>query len=142
MLSKIIYASRASRDLAETDLRALLEVSRRNNEASRISGLLLYAEGSFLQLLEGEEAALLATYERIRRDSRHSELRLLTQSPISRRRFADWSMGFDFADAAALGELPGYRSAAAYPLVDANLVRNASVAELLLGRYAGRAPAF
>ena len=136
-LKKIIYASRAVHPMSEAELVDLLSRARTRNQAAGVTGMLLYAGQSFLQMLEGDAASLEHIYASISRDPRHNALRLLAEEPIGMRRFTDWSMGFDHIDEDRLGnELPGYRSATDYPLVSANLVRNGAVAETLLGLFA------
>ncbi len=139
MLQKIIYASQAIKPVDTAVLQAILEKARVRNEQDEITGFLLYADESFLQILEGEEAVLGATYERIVKDPRHTGVRLLQRSPISRRRFGQWTMGFDLPDSRALGTLPGYKPSNRYPLVSPDLVRNGAVAELMLSRYTAAA---
>ena len=105
---QMVYASSATVPFSKDDLRELLEHSRRNNERVGISGLLLYHDGDFMQLLEGGEQAVRTTYERILQDSRHRGCLLLITRHVAERTFPDWSMGFrDFAS----GEVqatPGY----------------------------------
>ena len=116
---------------------ALLTVSRRNNEAAGLSGMLLYSSQSFLQMLEGEPAALDATYARIHADPRHRDLRLLLDAEVARPLFPDWSMGFDHVDDEDLAdELDGFTPATVYPLVNPDLITNAGVAQTLLTLYA------
>jgi len=136
MLQKLIYASQAIKPVDTAALQAILEKARSRNEQDAVTGFLLYADESFLQILEGEEAVLTATFDRIAQDPRHTDLRLLQRSPISQRRFGSWTMGFDLPDSRALGTLPGYKPSKRYPLVSPDLVRNGTVAELMLGRYA------
>lgn len=136
MLQKLIYASQAIKPVDTAALQAILETARLRNAQDGITGFLLYADESFLQILEGEDMALSATYDRIASDARHTGLRLLQRSPISQRRFSSWTMGFDLPDSLALGTLPGYKPSNRYPLVSPDLVRNGAVAELMLGRYA------
>lgn len=136
MLQKLIYASQAIKPVDTGSLQAILEKARTRNEQDGVTGFLLYADESFLQILEGEEAVLDDTFARIEKDPRHSGLRLLQRSPISKRRFGAWSMGFDLPDTRSLGTLPGYQPSKRYPLVSPDLVRNGTVAELMLGRYA------
>ncbi|MBA3273301.1 MAG: BLUF domain-containing protein [Chthoniobacterales bacterium] len=67
----LVYASIANEDFSPEQLIDLLATSRRNNDASGITGMLLYKDRRFLQVLEGSEAAVRATYARIKRDPRH-----------------------------------------------------------------------
>lgn len=93
MLS-LVYVSSASRAFSPSELTTLLAVSRRNNTRDAISGMLVYRDGDFLQILEGPEAAVRTTYARIARDPRHGRVMVLDESHIETRAFGDWSMGF------------------------------------------------
>ncbi|MET0263269.1 MAG: BLUF domain-containing protein [Rariglobus sp.] len=91
-LYQIIYASAATKPFDAEELGKLLEQSQRNNQRAGITGLLLYHEDNFLQVLEGEKTALEILEERIRADPRHhGYLRLLKQK-IEEREFPEWAM--------------------------------------------------
>ncbi|PQA86631.1 BLUF domain-containing protein [Hyphococcus luteus] len=90
-METLVYASAAAE--AAPDLKDILAVSRRNNARNGLTGLLLFAEGNFIQALEGPGEALKATYERILKDPRHKLIIELYRAPIERRNFPDWSMG-------------------------------------------------
>lgn len=98
-LLKLLYVSTAARPLDDRDLDALLAVARSRNAASDITGVLLYADGRFLQHLEGRDADVEAVFASIEADPRHEDVRVLTRRPIGARQFADWSMGFGRPDA-------------------------------------------
>ena len=49
---------------------------------------------SFLQVLEGPEAAVEACFERIGRDKRHHRIILMIEQEAGARAFPDWRMGF------------------------------------------------
>ena len=137
LVKRIIYCSQASHDFAADELVGLLELSRRNNEAAGLSGMLLYSSMSFLQVLEGDAAALAATYARIGVDDRHTNLRLLLDAEVTAALFPDWTMGFEHVDDEDLAEeLDGFTPATQYPLVNPDLVTNAGVAVTLLKLYA------
>jgi len=139
-MKRIIYCSQATHDMAPDELVELLERAQRNNEERGLSGMLLYASQSFLQMLEGDEADLDVTYERIARDDRHTNLRLLGKRDVSSRMFPDWTMGFEHVDDEDLAaELVGFVPETVYPLVNPDLITNAGVAETLLGLYAKNA---
>lgn len=94
-LYHLIYESRASQPLTDADLLALLQTSRDYNAQHDLTGLLLYStEGRFLQVLEGRQAEVLALYQRIAQDPRHSACVLLLSGPLAKRRFGEWRMGF------------------------------------------------
>ncbi|MGB3737169.1 MAG: BLUF domain-containing protein [Ilumatobacter sp.] len=141
-MRRIIYCSQATTDLSPDELVALLETSRRNNERDGLSGMLLYSSQSFLQTLEGASATVERTYDRIRADTRHDNLRLLLDDESAEPLFAEWTMGFEHVDDDALGdELTGFTPATVYPLVNPDLITNAGVALTLLGLYAKNATA-
>ena len=89
-----VYASSAVQLLSPEELRGLLETSRRNNAALGVSGMLLYKDGNFLQVLEGREAAVLDLAEKIGRDPRHRGIITLMQGFENEYQFPEWSMGF------------------------------------------------
>ncbi len=132
MLSKLIYASQAAHPMTDAELAALLSSARQHNASSGLSGMLLYSNQSFLQILEGELDALDELYTRITQDPRHSRLRLLSRGPIDSRKFAQWSMGFEKLDP---DQLPGFLPEKEYPLVNPELIHNGLVAETLLDLY-------
>ena len=89
-----IYASRATGIPSEADIQRLLERARHNNEERGITGMLLFIEDSFFQVLEGDAEIVDRTYESIVRDTRHDRVTQIIREPISKRSFGDWSMGF------------------------------------------------
>ncbi|KUF12058.1 BLUF domain-containing protein [Pseudoponticoccus marisrubri] len=93
-LYRLIYVSAARRLFSQEDLRALLGKARGNNAQNGIGGLLLYHDGSILQVLEGEEDEVRACFSRIRRDPRHGQVMCLFSAPVDQKLFPDWGMGF------------------------------------------------
>lgn len=104
----LIYISIATGDLGEEELLNLLTISRENNAHDEITGMLLYKERRFIQLLEGPEAAVCATYARIARDLRHQDATILLEGQSDERDFADWTMGFHALDAETARTIPGF----------------------------------
>ena len=136
-MKRIVYASQATYDVGPDELIELLSAARDRNGQAGLSGMLLYCSQSFLQLIEGEPAAIEATYARILRDDRHTNLRLLVDEEVSAPMFGDWSMGFEHVDDEELAdELDGFTPALRYPLVNPDLVTNGGVAQTLLSLYA------
>ena len=91
---QVLYHSRATKLPSESDLLALLDYSRHFNARHQITGLLLYSEGRYVQVLEGPEADVRALYSCIKADSRHEQVVTVLEGPSPERRFADWRMGF------------------------------------------------
>lgn len=92
-LVQLIYVSSMASP-SSTVLGDILATCAKNNPANGITGMLLFYDGSFMQVLEGEEADVDRTYARIAKDSRHNQLVVMAREPISARHFAHWSMGY------------------------------------------------
>ena len=91
---QLIYISAATVDFTNEDLTTLMQKARANNTKVDVSGMLIYHEGSFFQVLEGPEEHVLEIYDLIADDPRHDDVKLLLKSEVEKRSFADWSMGF------------------------------------------------
>jgi hypothetical protein len=89
-----MYASSASHLMSADELVHLLRQSRENNTPREITGMLLYSDGNFLQVLEGPDAAVDRLLKTIERDSRHKGMMELLRGELTERQFAEWSMGF------------------------------------------------
>jgi hypothetical protein len=75
-----------------TDVASILEASRRNNAEVGVTGALCHFRGSYMQYLEGEEAAIECVMAGIAVDRRHANLVVLEYRFIAMRAFAEWSM--------------------------------------------------
>ena len=93
-LKHIVYVSFSSKPLNESELKALLKVIRKKNKAHGITGLLLYNNSTFIQVIEGLEDTLHQVFEKIKKDNRHTNVVILLEEPIQERTFPDWYMGF------------------------------------------------
>ena len=91
---QLIYISSTNDELPDFELESILESSVRHNYSHDITGLLIYSNGSFLQVIEGSEKAVEETYERIYRDSRHHNITLISRHPIHERVFPTCKMEF------------------------------------------------
>jgi Sensors of blue-light using FAD len=76
------------------DLQELLDHSRRNNAANGITGALIYSEGMFLQIIEGDKALLQDLMTKIRRDVRHESVFILRESEVPKAMFSGWKMAY------------------------------------------------
>lgn len=93
-LSRLIYASLATSPFSEDQLTALAQKAAMTNAKLGISGVLVYCDGQFMQLLEGEGSSVRPLYEKISLDRRHRDVRLVTLDLIPSRSFSDWGMSF------------------------------------------------
>ncbi len=94
MLYELIYTSLAVREMTKEDLNNILTVARDENKRLRITGILLYQNRTFIQLLEGEKEAVCELYKTIQNDDRHTRVTTFWEAPIESRNFAQWSMAF------------------------------------------------
>jgi hypothetical protein len=106
-LRQLVYISAAARLWTDEELAALLEQSRRRNEAEEVTGMLVYSDGSFMQVLEGTPESLSRVCDSVFDDQRHRGLITLIDQPIRERSFGGWSMGFARATRQDLLGLPG-----------------------------------
>lgn len=97
-LYRLIYTSRnllpGDEDEQAAALAGILAASKRSNARVGVTGALLFNAGSFAQVLEGPRLAVEATFERIQRDPRHSDVSVLQCEPVAARGFPNWSMAF------------------------------------------------
>jgi hypothetical protein len=103
----------------EHELRAILEASRKHNQANHVTGALLFTASGFAQVLEGYREPVERTFDRISADPRHADVSVLAFTPTERRSFPNWPMAF-------CGDLrPGHPDRKADPL--AHLMSEATV---------------
>ena len=109
-LFRLAYVSSARHLFSKAELLALLNQARDKNARLGITGMLLYKDGNFMQLIEGEETTIHALFAAISADPRHHQSVVVLDESITERLFENWSMGFyDLADP-ALQTLPGFSS--------------------------------
>jgi uncharacterized Fe-S cluster-containing MiaB family protein len=93
LLHQVAYCSRAAREVDDSDVDRIVATARRTNPRQGITGLLVFGSGVFFQWLEGPRDHVTGLMDQIRRDPRHDEVVMLSQSEEVRERlFPDWSM--------------------------------------------------
>lgn len=100
---RIVYVSTADLSLTASDLDALLAQAQVRNLRQGITGLLAFNGRNFMQALEGKAEDVKDVMTSIGRDKRHTGVIVISQQPISRRSFPEWSMRLTHAQ---LAELP------------------------------------
>ncbi|TGD82467.1 BLUF domain-containing protein [Hymenobacter wooponensis] len=109
-IHQTIYISRFHNNPTEEQLTELLQQARLKNHRLLITGILLYASGRVLQVLEGPEQEVREVFEAITHDPRHYQIVTLADIVVPRRQFPDWSMGFTVADPVEYEHITGYVS--------------------------------
>ncbi len=106
-LHELAYISAAKVAFAPAELRALLERARLKNQRLGVTGVLVYAEGSFMQMIEGPEEVVQSLFATIERDPRHHNVVRMFGGPTAGRSFEAWTMGFVEATP-TLPPMPGF----------------------------------
>ena len=107
-LYRLCYASTQTEPMSAAQLIALLHSARDRNRAKGITGVLLHRQDSFMQVIEGKEAAVLELFDKIKQDPRHQRVEVLGENAVEEREFSDWQMGFVELDEVDVSLLPGF----------------------------------
>ena len=105
---QLAYISSTRGLLTADDIAKILVGSREKNHRRGITGMLLYKGGNVLQIVEGETEEVIALFEVIRKDERHSGVIKLYQRNIAERDFPEWTMGFHDLNAESVRNLEGF----------------------------------
>ncbi len=89
---QLAYVSGATSAFSVNALRRLAGGAARSNRLSNITGMLLYHNQRFLQLLEGDRQRVSELFTRICQDDRHDSILVLMQRSVPVRQFPTWSM--------------------------------------------------
>ncbi|MER2492435.1 BLUF domain-containing protein [Catenovulum sediminis] len=90
---RLIYHSLASYNLSKSEIKQIQQCSSQFNAINKVTGMLVYDNLRFLQLLEGETVVINDLYNRIVNDKRHNCVQLVHFGELNNRRFTEWSMG-------------------------------------------------
>jgi hypothetical protein len=106
-MRNLVYISNAKTLLHDDELLEILNEARRYNEKYHITGVLLYSEGTFIQVLEGKDEDVDFVFQKIEQDTRHKNVLVLMDEPLPERNFPGWAMGFTSINAATSQQLIG-----------------------------------
>lgn len=106
-LIHLIYSSAATRQIHDDEIIKLLENARAKNARLGITGMLLFQNGSFFQILEGSPEAVDQLYHEIEQDDRHTKEVIIIREPIPKRSFGEWTMGYSKISPQELNEIVG-----------------------------------
>ena len=132
---QLSYISSATHPMSAEDLNQLLAECRSYNAAHGITGMLLYANSTFLQVLEGEEDAIDEVLERIRNDPRHTDLHLLGRKQIEQREYSAWSMGLQKISTRQLKKIEGLQDLSEDDIDVAYLEQNSTIVPILMNHF-------
>jgi len=104
----LVYTSIACQKISDDDLQDLLNKTRKKNETRDVTGVLLFLDPFFMQVLEGEETMVNDLFNLIKQDARHDKVSLIYRKPIDERYFPDWKMGFSKITHENISTLEGF----------------------------------
>jgi hypothetical protein len=105
---QLIYGSTAVNPFTSDQLVELLKAARQKNERLNVTGMLLYYDSSFIQVLEGEAEAVDSLFETIKSDDRHEAVTRFFRRETAVREFPEWEMAFREITDADIAKVPGY----------------------------------
>lgn len=105
---QLIYGSTATHAMSENELVDILETSHRNNERRNITGMLMYYDQSFMQVLEGDAHEVDRLFATIQQDTRHQAVNMFSRRKIDKREFPEWKMAFTQITDDDIHRLEGY----------------------------------
>lgn len=91
---QLTYKSKAVSEISKENLQDILKTADLHNKERNITGCLLYYNGYFSQILEGNKEDVLYIYNKIVQDSRHENVELLWDGETDKRYFSNWNMSF------------------------------------------------
>ncbi len=132
MLYELLYTSVAKREMSLLELSKLLKQSRKKNVRLNITGLLVYHNREFMQILEGEKETILDLYDTITNDERHTSVKTFWEHSISERGFSKWAMGFINTENLELSTLKGYSRFLEEGFSSANMTSRQTIGKKLI----------
>ncbi|MBQ0736432.1 BLUF domain-containing protein [Aquimarina celericrescens] len=90
----ISYVSTVNPDLSNTDIAKLMDHVNVHNNTIGLTGILIYSEGNFFQVLEGEEEIVKRMFERIKKDSRHYNIIKMLDKEMNDHSFSEYHSSF------------------------------------------------
>jgi len=93
-LVRLLYYSRASREMSLSDLKDILGTARDNNSSIDVCGMLCYDQLYFLQALEGDRETVNELYLDIADDPRHDDVVIISYDEVTEQVFPQWQMGY------------------------------------------------
>ena len=90
----IVYVSSASTGLEESEIKTLLAKSVAWNNNHGLTGILLFSDGNFFQIIEGDENVIKDLFESIKQDPRHHNVLQIFGKEIHRDAYDGYKADF------------------------------------------------
>ena len=93
LLDTFVYCSRAAEGIDDGEVGRIVELSQRRNAARSITGVLVFGNGVFFQIIEGPAVQIDNLIAILRIDPRHHDIVSLERSEDMRERlYPNWEM--------------------------------------------------
>ncbi len=89
----IVYISNAVKLFEEKHLEELFYEIRQNNFSKDITGILIYKEGTFIEILEGRDQDICKMFKTIQQDKRHNNITTILDRMNGKRLFTKFRTG-------------------------------------------------
>jgi hypothetical protein len=130
---QLVYSSKATNKMMLSHLIGILRKARINNKLSDVTGLLVFVDGMFLQVLEGEEGRVKGLMKKISADTRHHDIKVIRGSNVERRTFSNWEMAYTSPSTKILAMWSGLKGTRTVEEILTNLKNNPDIVpELML----------
>ena len=100
-LIELTYVSEPAQEMSFLGLMRLLYHSYLRNTSMGITGALIFENNRFGQVIEGPRTQIEELWEKIQKDTRHKNIRLIESKPIENRSFSKWTMVFQGSEEVA-----------------------------------------
>ncbi|RKS43466.1 FAD-dependent sensor of blue light [Gillisia mitskevichiae] len=90
----IVYVSTANKNLEKAEIKKILSSSKKWNNENDVTGLLLFSEGNFFQIIEGEKKIITDLFKNINADDRHHNILQIFGKDIHREAYDGYEADF------------------------------------------------
>ncbi len=90
----IVYVSTVSNNLEKREIEKILSSSKTWNNQNNITGLLLFSDGNFFQIIEGEKVMISKLFEAIKEDKRHHNIMQIFGKDIHKEAYDGYDSDF------------------------------------------------
>lgn len=110
MIYHLAYFSNSTERLSVEQMEKMLVKFRQRNQKRGITGILLYLDRCFLQIIEGTKEGVEGLFNIIKDDPRHDEILRIFAGKKEERTFKDWSMGFEVIGIEKFKDMAGFNN--------------------------------
>ena len=100
-LIELTYVSEPAQEMSFLGLMRLLYHSYLRNTSIGVTGALIFENNRFGQVIEGPRTQIEDLWEKIQKDTRHKNIRLIESKSIENRSFSKWTMVFQGSEEVA-----------------------------------------